>query len=445
MASLQYHLQKALGTGIRNPVQKPTILDEFGNKLQNPIHNDESNEANSEYLTGIDNRFSRQEIISGWNQQALLNRRIAVIGTGAIANYFAPSLSVLGAGHIFILGNENGKGGRNEFMHSLKKSPYSSSSKSLEWLIREEINPSSYVEIRGLNCDYRSIGISSFDVVIDATNEPKSKEECRRYCENSKKTFISASSDSTFSYAEIYNPNAPNKSQKAVKGSSGFYEHFRGKEQGAVTSGVAAGLALDFLRKDAFMIKGDPEKRAFHRILYSRGDESRFFYDEGCENALSLGLSPEPESIDKKILIAGAGAIGNFAALELALLGVKNIDIVDFDRVELANANRQILICDPYSIGKSAKKAEVLSEKIRRINPRINSRGIYGRIGESGHFQKFLSSNFGISCSNEEMRAISRDFIKKGGYEMILGCVDNPMARAYLNICAVELGIPYLD
>ena len=43
---------------------------------------------------------------------------------------------------------------------------------------------------------------------------------------------------------------------------------------------------------------------------------------------------------ERKILVVGAGAIGNEVIKNLALLGVKEVRLVDFDRVSKSNANR---------------------------------------------------------------------------------------------------------
>ena len=44
-----------------------------------------------------------------------------------------------------------------------------------------------------------------------------------------------------------------------------------------------------------------------------------------------------------RVLIIGCGAIGNEIVKNLALLGVKNITLVDFDTIEIHNLSRSIL------------------------------------------------------------------------------------------------------
>jgi sulfur carrier protein ThiS adenylyltransferase len=68
-----------------------------------------------------------------------------------------------------------------------------------------------------------------------------------------------------------------------------------------------------------------------------------------------------------KIGIAGAGGIGSNVAMMLARSGVHALRIVDFDRVEAANLNRQFYFSD--QIGRL--KVATLTENLRRIRPGI--------------------------------------------------------------------------
>ena len=68
-----------------------------------------------------------------------------------------------------------------------------------------------------------------------------------------------------------------------------------------------------------------------------------------------------------KIGIAGAGGIGSNVAMMLARSGVHALRIVDFDRVEAANLNRQFYFSD--QIGEL--KVAMLAENLRRIRPGI--------------------------------------------------------------------------
>jgi len=68
-----------------------------------------------------------------------------------------------------------------------------------------------------------------------------------------------------------------------------------------------------------------------------------------------------------KVAIAGCGGLGSNAAVALARIGVGKLLLVDFDRVEKSNLNRQFFFED--QIGQY--KAIALSDNIKRIDSSI--------------------------------------------------------------------------
>ena len=70
---------------------------------------------------------------------------------------------------------------------------------------------------------------------------------------------------------------------------------------------------------------------------------------------------------DSSVGIAGIGGLGSNAAVSLARAGIGRLVLVDFDKVEESNLNRQYYFLN--QIGKS--KIEALKENIRKINPAV--------------------------------------------------------------------------
>ena len=87
------------------------------------------------------------------------------------------------------------------------------------------------------------------------------------------------------------------------------------------------------------------------------------------EQALLNYLTREQlKKIEKvKIGIAGAGGLGSNCAFNLVRCGFKKIKIVDFDRVEASNLNRQFFFFD--QIGMS--KVDALESNLLRFNPEL--------------------------------------------------------------------------
>lgn len=74
--------------------------------------------------------------------------------------------------------------------------------------------------------------------------------------------------------------------------------------------------------------------------------------------------------------IAGVGGIGSNVAVNLVRSGVDTLKIVDFDRVELSNLNRQFYFFD--QIGRL--KVDALSENLQRIRPELRIEALPERI-----------------------------------------------------------------
>ncbi|WP_281020113.1 ThiF family adenylyltransferase [Minwuia sp. IMCC3060] len=79
------------------------------------------------------------------------------------------------------------------------------------------------------------------------------------------------------------------------------------------------------------------------------------------------------------VCVVGAGAVGNEIVKNLALLGVGNIDVFDFDTIERHNLTRSVLFRE-NDIGRA--KAEVVAERARKLDPNLNIRPYLGDFWE---------------------------------------------------------------
>jgi len=84
-----------------------------------------------------------------------------------------------------------------------------------------------------------------------------------------------------------------------------------------------------------------------------------------------VGLKGQQALLSGSVLIVGAGGLGSPAALYLAAAGVGTIGIIDFDRVELSNLQRQV-IHTTEDVDKL--KAESAAATIKAINPDVKVR-----------------------------------------------------------------------
>ena len=70
----------------------------------------------------------------------------------------------------------------------------------------------------------------------------------------------------------------------------------------------------------------------------------------------------------REIFIAGAGGLGSNVAMLLVRAGADLLTVIDFDRIEPANINRQFYFRDQVGL----IKVDALKENLLRINPDIN-------------------------------------------------------------------------
>ena len=66
------------------------------------------------------------------------------------------------------------------------------------------------------------------------------------------------------------------------------------------------------------------------------------------------------------VMIIGLGAVGGYALEALARAGIGKLILVDFDKVDITNINRQILALDS-TIGHP--KSELVAQRVKDINP----------------------------------------------------------------------------
>ena len=150
-------------------------------------------------------------------------------------------------------------------------------------------------------------------------------------------------------------------------------------------------------------------------------------------------LGPEKlENIRKStITVVGAGAIGNEVVKNLGLLGVKKINLIDFDDVDSTNLNRCILF-KSGDVGKN--KAEVIKKNVKELGikseiiPYKYSLGIYLALSNMEWLQK-INETWGWDLTEEKIKLIMEDLLTT---DLFLACVDNDAARYTANRMVID-------
>ena len=98
----------------------------------------------------------------------------------------------------------------------------------------------------------------------------------------------------------------------------------------------------------------------------------------------NIGGVGQRKLLDSKVLVIGAGGLGSPVLLYLAAAGIGTLGVVDFDRVDVSNLQRQILHTS-QDVGRS--KVESALEHLRAINPTIQIVGHETLLDSSNVFE----------------------------------------------------------
>ncbi len=121
-----------------------------------------------------------------------------------------------------------------------------------------------------------------------------------------------------------------------------------------------------------------------------------------------------------KVLVAGAGALGNEVVKCLTLFGVGHIFVVDYDKVEISNLTRSVLFREKDAYANEYKSV-VVAKRAKEINPQIKVTPIVGN----------LFSEVGLGIYRN--------------VDVVIGCLDSRIARYLLNRLCMRANKIWID
>jgi len=110
-----------------------------------------------------------------------------------------------------------------------------------------------------------------------------------------------------------------------------------------------------------------------------------------------LGVDAQQRYASSHALIVGVGGLGNPVAQFLAAAGVGTLTLVDADRVDLTNLQRQILF-DTSAVGQS--KVHAAGARIRSVNPEVRVVPVEVRVGDAELGPLAAHADVVIDCSD---------------------------------------------
>ena len=124
-----------------------------------------------------------------------------------------------------------------------------------------------------------------------------------------------------------------------------------------------------------------------------------------------FGIIGQKKLMSAKVLVIGMGGLGCPLSIYLASLGIGTIGIVDNDKVELSNLNRQIIYRNS-DLGKY--KVDVAKRKIKSINKKTKVKSYKIKV-DKNNIERLIN-NFNIICDgtdNFKTRLLINDFSLK--------------------------------
>ncbi|GAB1405574.1 tRNA threonylcarbamoyladenosine dehydratase [Lentimicrobium sp.] len=120
-----------------------------------------------------------------------------------------------------------------------------------------------------------------------------------------------------------------------------------------------------------------------------------------------------------RVMVAGLGGVGAYAAEQLVRAGIGHLTIIDGDRIHTTNRNRQL----PALVSTlGMPKTEVMSRRLLDINPQLN-----------------------ITAYTEFVKDERVPQILEQGYDCVVDAIDTLSPKVYLIMHTLRMGIPLIS
>ncbi|MFC2145359.1 ThiF family adenylyltransferase [Actinomycetota bacterium] len=132
-----------------------------------------------------------------------------------------------------------------------------------------------------------------------------------------------------------------------------------------------------------------------------------------------IGIKGQDMLAKSKIVIIGCGGLGSVLSSNMTRAGTGSLRIIDKDRLELSNLQRQLLF-DEIDVKEKTPKVEAARNKLIKINSEIKIEAIFEEVDENN----------------------INDLID--GFDIVLDGTDNFKTRLIINKACVDKAVPFI-
>ena len=157
-------------------------------------------------------------------------------------------------------------------------------------------------------------------------------------------------------------------------------------------------------------MKSEPDQNKKERFVIDENDR--------YSRLKLIGWWEQEKISNAKVLVVGAGALGNEVLKNLCLLGIGTIHIIDFDEVQESNLTRSVLFRSRH---EGQPKATVIAEMASDLNADCQLVPIQGNV----------LTDIGIGLVQD--------------VDVVIGCLDNREARLWVNRMCWKANTPWID
>lgn len=158
-------------------------------------------------IIDLENKYSRFELITWWDQSVLKNSKIMVIGAGALGNEIVKNLLMLGVGEIFIVDMDNVEKSNLTRSVFFRENDIGKNKAEVICKNAQEINPD--VKINFYNGNIKNLGLgvfNKFDLIICGLDNREARMFVNQSCRKINKIWIDGAIEILNGIVRVFHP-----------------------------------------------------------------------------------------------------------------------------------------------------------------------------------------------------------------------------------------------